>query len=410
MIKSTGEPGRRGAGDGEGARLTTAEAAARLGVKPETLYAYVSRGLIERRRGPGGSTYAAADIDRMASTGRRARDLPPLAFPSGLTTIEEGRCAYRGVDVVELAGSRSFEPVAEWLWTGDVVDEPVWPPPTDALDDVRIAQLPVPETATPLDRMRVTTAIAAALDPLRHDTSPTAATGTARSLLRLLVHGLPRADGAIDPVGEDAGARIAEVLWSRLSPLPATDARVRVLDAALVLLADHELAASTLAVRAAAMVRADPYEVVGAGLNVIGGVRHGGSSLLLEPLLRDASTMGVARALGERLRRDERVPGFGHPLYPDGDPRAGALLDRLDELDADPGAVRVVRDLCDAVVARGTPPPNVDLGLAGLAHAAAMVPGAGQAVFAVARTAGWIAHALEQYQQPNFLRARTIPR
>jgi citrate synthase len=406
MIKS-----RRGSSSGDGgARLTTAEAAARLGVKPETLYAYVSRGLVERRRGPGGSTYAAADIDRMATTGRRARELPPLAFPSALTTIEEGRCAYRGIDVVELADTRTFEQVAEWLWTADEVDDPVWPLAVDALDDVRIAQLPIPDAAAPLDRMRVTTAIAAALDPLRHDTSPAAATGTARGLIRLLVHGLPRADGAIDPAGDDADASIAEVLWSGLSALPPTEGRVAVLDAALVLLADHELAASTLAVRAAAMVRADPYEVVGTGLNVIGGVRHGGSSLLLEPLLRDASTAGVARALGERLRRDERLPGFGHPLYPDGDPRAGALLARLEDLDGDPGAVQVVRELRDAVEARGAPPANVDLGLAGLAHAAAMVPGAGQAIFAVARTAGWIAHALEQYDQPNFLRARTMPR
>jgi citrate synthase len=202
----------------------------------------------------------------------------------------------------------------------------------------------------------------------------------------------------------------AAALWPRLSPLPATARRVRVLDAALVLLADHELAASTLAARAAAMVRADPYEVVGAGLHVLGGVRHGGASLQLEPLLREAEHVGVVRALGDRLRRDEPIAGFGHPLYPDGDPRAAALLGRLDELDADPAAVALVRDLVSAMAERGAPPPNVDLALAGLAHAAAMAPGAGQAVFALARTAGWVAHALEQYGQPNFLRARTIPR
>ena len=121
-----------GGGASGGDRLTTAEAAARLGVKAETLYAYVSRGLVERRRGPGGSTYSAADIDAMASTGRRARELPPLAFPSSLTTIADGACAYRGRDIVDLSRTSTFERVSEWLWTAADVSEPRWDVDPDA--------------------------------------------------------------------------------------------------------------------------------------------------------------------------------------------------------------------------------------------------------------------------------------
>ena len=82
-------------------RLTTAQAAERLGVKPETLYAYVSRGLIERHRTPGGvSTFAARDVERLARAGKRTKSLPPVVFPSGLTSIADGRYSYRGVDAV----------------------------------------------------------------------------------------------------------------------------------------------------------------------------------------------------------------------------------------------------------------------------------------------------------------------
>ncbi len=102
-----------------GERLTTAEAADRLGVKPETLYAYVSRGLVERHRTPGGvSTFDARDVERLARAGRRTKRLPPIVFPSSLTSIADGRLSYRGVDGVEAARTHRFEEVAEWLWTG----------------------------------------------------------------------------------------------------------------------------------------------------------------------------------------------------------------------------------------------------------------------------------------------------
>ena len=101
-----------------------------------------------------------------------------------------------------------------------------------------------------------------------------------------------------------------------------------------------------------------------------------------------------------------RLDGFGHSLYPDGDPRARALLDRLDGIDPPGDRLRTVRGVLDAVAARGAPPPNVDAALAAISFCADMPPGSGEAIFALARTAGWIAHALEQYDQPTFMRAR----
>lgn len=390
----------------EAPRLTTAEAAARLGVRPETLYAYVSRGAIERRRTPGGvSTYAARDVERLARSGRRSKALPPVVFPSSLTLIEQGRFAYRGTDAVDAATGHRFEQVAEWLWTGTWTEETRWPFDTAALDQVLAAQAPIPDHALPLDRFRVITAVAGAVDPVRHDLRPEAVVAGARRLLRLLVHGLPRADRREARRAEPTRT-VAEVLWTRLTRLPRSPARIDLLDTALGLLADHELASSTFAARMAAMVRADTYEVVGAGLNVIGGLRHGGASLMLEALFRDAARWGVPRALEGRLADGRDLGGFGHPLYPDGDPRGRALLDRLAAMDPPGDRMDTVAAVLAEAARRGVAPPNVDAGLAAITFCADMPPGSGEAIFSLARCAGWIAHALEQYDQPTFIRAR----
>ena len=213
-------------------RLTTAEAAARLGVKPETLYAYVSRGLVERQRDPGGaSTFAARDIERLARAGRRTKNLPAIVFPSGLTRIADGRVAYRGVDAVQAALTHRFEEVAEWLWRGQWPEHTRWPFDPVALDLVLGAQAGLPSGCLPLDRFRVIAAVAGATDPVRHDARPEVVEATARRLLRLLAHGLPRADGREARRAEPART-MAEVLWTRSMRLPRTPARVDLLDAA----------------------------------------------------------------------------------------------------------------------------------------------------------------------------------
>ena len=181
------------------------------------------------------------------------------------------------------------------------------------------------------------------------------------------------------------------------------------LDAALVLLADHELAASTVAARVAASVRADPYAVVSAGLATVSGTLHGGASLGIEALLDEIDRPErAATVVGDRLRRGERLRGFGHRLYPDGDPRAGFLLARLRATAAGSPRMAVVDALLEATTRRGLPEPNVDLALAALAHVTAMTRGAAEAIFAVARTAGWIAHALEEYDRNTPIRPRAV--
>jgi citrate synthase len=383
--------------------LTTAQAAARLGVKPATLYAYVSRGMLERTRTAAGSTFDATAVERLALQSRRGQPRAPLAFVTELTLIEDGDLRYRGVDAVELSRSRSFEEVASWLWQGVWTEAAAWVGSDETVRVASAACAALDAQCSPADRWRVAAAAAATADPLRHDRAPAAVVAAARGLLGALVEVLPVVGRAVHPPAGSASSSLAARLWPRLSPLPATAGQIATLDAALVLMADHEVAASTLAARTAAAFGADPYAVVLTGMASASGPRHAASSLEVRPLLARAEVHGPKVALGDVLGRGGAIHGFGQPLYPDGDPRAKELLQRLHTFPASLAAIDGVVELARA---RGMAPPNCDFALAALAQVALMVPGASEAIFVLGRTAGWIAHALEEYAQPTTFRVR----
>jgi citrate synthase len=139
------------------------------------------------------------------------------------------------------------------------------------------------------------------------------------------------------------------------------------------------------------------------------GALHGGASLGAEVLLASASEPSDApRVVGELLRRGERIPGLGHFVYRAGDPRAILLLDLVRAADPDSGRLAVAEAVLAEAGRRALPAPNIEFALAALAAVAGMVPGAGEAVFAVARTAGWVAHALEEYARATPIRPRGV--
>jgi citrate synthase len=217
----------------------------------------------------------------------------------------------------------------------------------------------------------------------------------------------------LPPAGADGGEpgddSIAARLATKLCRRRPSAGLVAALRAALVLAADHELAASTLAARVAASVRADPYAVVGTGLGTMSGALHGGASLGAEVLLASASEPADApRVVGELLRRGERIPGLGHFVYQTGDPRAMLLLDLIRTAAPDSGRLAVAEAVLAEAARRALPAPNIEFALALLAAVAEMTPGAGEAVFAVARTAGWLAHALEEYARATPIRPRGV--
>ncbi len=385
-------------------RLTTRETAERLGVKPETVYAYVSRGQLSSNRAPGGrgSTFDAGEVDALARrTGRREPAAPAgaLSFPTGITLIGGDRYFFRGVDATELARRHAYEEVAEWLWTGELRPGVRFTAPAEALASARRAVGALPSHCGATDRLRVAVVAAATADPLRFDLSREAVLGGARSLIPTLVAALPTAteddgestDGAAPP-------RLARQLWPKLTGRPADEASLAVLDTALGLLIDHDLAASTLAARVAASARAHPYAVVSAGLGVLEGPLHGAASGLAHRMLTEVLERGgAAPVVADHLRTGRRVPGLGHRLYTGEDPRARTLFELLAEIPHAAPALAAARDVV-ATTARHTPlHANVDLALAVLSVSSGMAVEAGETVFAIARTAGWIAHALEEY-------------
>jgi citrate synthase len=220
----------------------------------------------------------------------------------------------------------------------------------------------------------------------------------------------PNPDSATPPPGEGVAAgSIAGRLVPRLCPGEPPPGLAAVLQSALVLTIDHELAASTVAARAAASVRADPYAVVATGLGAVGGALHGGASLGAELMLDAAAGPADApRVIGELLRRGERIPGFGHFVYTGGDPRAMALLAAVRRLAPGSAKVAVADEIISEAHRRGLPQPNIDFALAALATAAGLIRGAGEAIFAVARAAGWLAHGIEEYQRATPIRPRGI--
>ncbi|HEX3811478.1 MAG TPA: citrate synthase [Mycobacteriales bacterium] len=389
-------------------RISSAEAARRLGVKVETVYAYVSRGLLTSRRvhGGRGSTFSITEVEALAGSGMRHRggDSEPFRFPSistGIALVTADGLYFRGVDAVTLSAERSFEEVAAWIWTGELRAEP-FVAPAVTTEAVRNAVRALPGNVDPTARLRVAVAVASALDHLRFDLTPESVRHMGRTVIACMVDGLT--DG---PADNPAG--VADRLWAALSSEPDRPELRACLQAALVLLADRGLAASTVAARAAASARAHPYAVVSAGLGALDGPLHGGASAAARQLLDQVLATGdVDRTLADYLRLDRPVPGLG--LYnARTDPRATALLARLGEIPAAAEVVTAVRSIAEALRPRGAYQPNVDLALAALSIAGGLRPGSGEAIFAVARSVGWIGHALEEYrEQPLRWRGREL--
>lgn len=420
----------------EGELLTAAQAAAFLDVKPATLYAYVSRGLL--RSYPQGAghvhRYSRGDLLRLKTRAEARSGHGPVAasaldfgepvLESAVTKIEPSGARYRGYSAIELARSDTpFEAVAELLWSGRLPSEaPRW----SARMTVPAGHLLrlLPAGTAPLSALSLLLPALAVRDFDRFAAPPEIEKERARQLLLQLCAGLtlaalaqkPQKSGRADPSHLAAALgqpTVAESILVALRLGATKDARsprnaARAVNRALVLLADHELNPSTFAARVAASAGADLYACLAAALATVSGPRHGGACDRVDALIAEAERAGdAAQVVRDRLRRGESVPGFGHPLYPDGDPRTAPLLETAQELSSGKRArlapyLTVITAMRDA----GHPPPTVDLGLCALASVLGLPAGSASCLFAMGRGAGWVAHILEQRQNPIGLRPR----
>lgn len=364
-------------------------ALALLGVQPQTLYANVSRGRIRAKpdpHDPRRSLYHRADIERLASrrTGRRsaasvARQAMEWGDPvlaSGVSTVTRGRLWYRGRDAVELSGAWTLEQVAGLLWGADGI---VFGPGRRRA------------------RGRSASLLSDALSALaaRIDADPPSR-GRARQVLipeatRLLEDVMAAMLGAAPEPGAPVHRRMA-LCWQ-------TPKAQDFLRRALVLMADHELNASTFATRVAVSTGTSLAAGLMAGLATLAGPLHGGSTLSVRELHAAAQRDGVGASLREYRARGYALPAFGHPLYPNGDPRAAALLARFK-------IGKVYAAVCQEGIALTGEQPNIDFALASICDSYKLPPEAPFVIFALARSVGWMAHAFEQIETGHLIRPR----
>ena len=380
--------------------ISAAEAARNLDVTRATLYAYVSRGFIRSEAGPGASRarrYSRDDVERLRRRAAERRDPDKVAahalqwgmpvLESSITLITDDTLYYRGHDVVSLAHDASVEAVASLIWTGRLDDRrPEFAPPAPSV--------PAPRSTPFIVRAQAALALASAVDHQAFDLRSDAVVRAGWRILDLLV-GIeaPRARGPID-VALARGWRLR----------PGADAVVR---AAIILCADHELNVSAFTARCVASAGSNPYAVVTAGLAALEGTKHGGSTARVEATLAAMRRERSLRAaLAERLRHGQRIDGFGHPLYRQGDPRAAALLDMLERRYPKSPELRYARDFARAATALTGERPNVDFALGAVSRVLGLPSGSGLTLFAIGRTIGWIGHAIEQYAVDHIIRPR----
>lgn len=380
--------------------LTSAEAAAALGVDRRTLYAYVARGLVRSYPGPGRERrYDEAEV-RALRAERDYRQTPlraaadalrygPPVLSSSVSAVRGGRLRYRGRDAADLVGSATFEETCAVLWSVQTVrfdragsSGETAPPAPDGDGDPLAAWLAA------LARL------AAAHAPDGRD----GATGPG-----VVAEGL-RAFGARGP--GRAAERLAGV-WTQTGGELGADQSAVILDAALVALAEHELTAATLAARCAASTGGGLPAAVLAGLCALLGRRYAANTRRVADLLREAGTPdGLWDTLARRAKAGRPTPGFGHRLYPDGDPRARALLAVLDRAAPDAEGTAWLRAAESAGPGVVGAHPAADFALVAACRAAGLDARAPLWAFALARSAGFVAHAEEQVASGLLIRPR----
>lgn len=384
--------------------ISAAEATRLLSVSRATLYAYVSRRLIRSEAVPGRTRerrYAREDVEALLRRAEERRNpargaehalrwgVPVLE--SAITLVDGGRLFYRGHDAVELARTRSLEEVAALLWTGEFAAD-IFDTPLHVIGGrVSTAELPF------VNRAQSILPLVAARDPLAFDLRPHAVAQTGWRILNLLT--------SVAAESRELELTVEETLargWK-------ADARrvPAVLRTALILCADHELNVSAFTARCVASAGANPYAVVTGGLAALEGVRHGGATRRIEALFEELRrSRDLRKALGGRLRRGERVEGFGHPLYHGGDPRAAALFEVLAEHYPKSKELQFAGEVAAAGESILGERPTIDFALVAMARVAGLPDDAALAVFAIGRSIGWIAHAIEQYAQEGVIRPR----
>ena len=358
-----------------------------LGVQPQTVYAYVSRRKLEVTPDPADprrSLYRAEDVAVLARRKQAGRKHETLAantlfgaepsIPTALSAFIRGRLYYRGQEAVDLARSASLEEAAQLLWAAE---QPVdFATPT--------------KTRTPPAGREAAFTVLGALAAGGHST---------RGRLTRVLHG--EAQGLVGQLASAFGAQPGrQPLHQRFAQAWKQSASVaELLRTALVLLVDHELTSSAFAARIAASTGASLPACLLAGLATLSGPMHGDASGRVQALFGDVERLGGEEVVTHYLSTGMPLPGFGHHVYPDGDPRAAALLALFEPPEAIAHFIAKVTDLTGLQ-------PNIDVAMAALVAHCRLPADAAFGLIATARSVGLLAHSLEQLSVAQVIRPR----
>ena len=382
--------------------LSAREASAELAISPATLYAYVSRGLIRSEPSSDSRShrYRAEDIRGLKERrtpspeprGLRSFDADLPVMDSAIATITEDGPIYRGVNCIDLAEKDTLEHAATLLWDVTGVD-PFADDNCPHVSDEMRAIAEAARHAAPIDRAIAVLALAASADPRAYTRAADGRAMVGGRILRLVVATMLNRGSSAKPLH----LQIAKA-WA-----PDNKHAADLIRRALVLLADHELNASTFTVRCAASTGLNLYDAMIAGLVALKGPKHGGAGVLAAQLVRTLVDGDVAPVIRERVALGERFAGFGHGVYKLGDPRAYALLDALARVGA---SEKLAKEIPERIAEATGEFVNIDYALAVLVHMLDLAPGNELVLFAMARTVGWIAHACEQLRHGGLIRPR----
>jgi citrate synthase len=385
-----------------GLYLSAREASAELAISPATLYAYVSRGLIRSEPSSDSRShrYRAEDVrglkERRAPSpeprGMKSFDADLPVLDSSISTITEDGPIYRGVNCIDLAETDTLEHAATLLWDVTGVDPFAEDNCPDVSDEMR-AVADAARSAAPIDRAIAVLALAASADPRAYTRAADGRALVGGRIVRLVIATMLNRPSSAAPLH----LKIAKA-WA-----PEHRHAAELIRRALVLLADHELNASTFTVRCAASTGLNLYDAMIAGLVALKGPKHGGAGVLAAQLVKTLVDGDVVPVIRERVALGERFAGFGHGVYKHGDPRAHALLDALTRAGAAP---KLTKEIPERIAEATGEFVNIDYALAVLVHTLGLPPGHELVLFAMARTVGWIAHASEQLRHGGLIRPR----
>lgn len=363
------------------------DALGELSVQKQTLYAYVSRGLVRAKPDaddPRRSLYSASDVRNLKGRRRGARRRSEVAagaiawgepvLDSAISTVRGGQLIVRGKPIEQLAAKSTLEDMARLLWNADAVP----------------AITPSPKTTGPTPKARAFAMLArrAGEDPPSLGRSPTALRADAWSILSEF------ADVLSGQPGRGAFHERLARAW-KLGP-----AQAQLIRRALVLMADHELNPSTFAVRIAASTGAPLAACALSGLSTLAGPLHGEApARALAQLDQLTVSKDITAEACAMIARGDHIAGWCHPLYPEGDPRATNLLAALKPKGAIAKALRALEQ-------ETGDKPNCDAALAAMTRELGLPDDAPFCLFALARMSGWLAHAMEQRETGRIIRPR----